>query len=286
MLATLMSNQELRKEIVFKRMHECTVTLGEKYIKAVRAIYGCSHNQTPIHIGSAILLEYGKEKLLITAAHVLDNNAETTLYVNGSEGLLEILGDVHITNSPSKDRKDDDLDFGFMSLSDEFIEKLGDVYFITEDEFLLSDLGEKERLGLALGYPNSKNKKHDNINNKITPSPFVYSSTLRTDRDVFIRCGFNIDTHFLLDFCHKKSKDENNTLTNSVAPKGISGGGLFLIEGMSDPESYKLGTPCSGKLIGMQIEINKIEKVLISVKLSVIINALTKRSREEGGRGK
>jgi hypothetical protein len=264
-------------EVVRERMNKCVDILAKEYMKTVRPIYGSTEHGKPYHIGSCVLIEFNSIPYLITAAHVIDQNEITTLYVSGENNLIQIEAEALITKSSTGNRDDDKLDFSILPLSSCIVEKLGEVIFLNESSFLSTVSTDKGRLYLALGFPNSKNKKVNNSENKVSQNPFVYSSTLNSDRKAFNEVGANESQHYLLDFCSKHSKDENNKKVNSIAPKGASGGGLFFIEGMVNPKSYRPNSECSGKLAGILIENHKKQKVIIATKLSVVINALTSR---------
>ena len=265
-------------EIVRDRMNECTDILAKEYLKSVRPIYGSTEHGKPYHIGSCVLIEVSNLKYLITAAHVIDHNEITTLYVSGANDLIQIEAEALITNPSNGNRDDDKLDFAILLLPTEIIEKLGDVIFLNESLILNSPPTTKGKMYLALGFPNSKNKKVNNPEKKVTQNPFVYSSTLNLDAKIFNEVGATENQHYLLDFCSKHSKDENNNIVNSIAPKGASGGGLFFMEDMNNPESYRPDTSCTGKLVGILIENHKNQKVIMATKISVVINALTNSS--------
>lgn len=265
-------------ELTFDRMNDCVKALAKKYLCSVRAIYGSTENGKANHIGSCVLLSHKNTKLLLTAAHVIDNNEITSLYISGEHELVQLIGSCLITSPPNGNRDDDKLDFSILSLTEDVASKIGNVYYIPESEWWLGGLGEKDRCCLALGYPNSKNKKFNPSTKKIKQEPFVYTSTLKKEEELFIKVDGDQNHHYLLDYCEKYSKNETNETVNSVHPKGVSGGGLFLIEGMANPESYRPDLPCSGKLLGILIEFHKECKVLMFTKLSTIAEALTSRS--------
>jgi len=252
--------------------------LAKEYMKSVRPIYGSNEHRKPYHIGSCVLIEVGSSKYLVTAAHVIDHNEITTLYVSGGSDLIQIEAEALITKPSTGNRDDDKLDFAILPLSTDIIEKIGTVAFIKESSILNTTPKSKGKLYLALGFPNSKNKKVNNPDKKVTQNPFVYSSTLNSDSKIFSKVGATESQHYLLDFCSKHSKDKNNNVVNSIAPKGASGGALFFIEGMNDPESYRPNTECTGKLVGILIENHKKQKVILATKISVVTNALTKAS--------
>ena len=222
-------------EVVRERMNKCVDILAKKYMKSVRPIYGSTKHGKPYHIGSCVLIEINSHPYLITAAHVIDHNETTTLYVSGENDLIQIEAEALITKPNSGNRDDDKLDFSILPLSSSILKKLGAVTFLNETSFLNEERITKGDMYLALGFPNSKNKKIYNPENKVSQTPFIYSSVLNTDKTIFNEIGAKESQHYLLDFCSKQSKDENNKKVNSIAPKGASGGGLFFIEGMNKP---------------------------------------------------
>lgn len=262
-------------EAVRERMNECSGILSKQFMKSVRPIYGSTDHGKPDHIGSCVLLEISKKKYLVTAAHVTDHNENTTLYVSGENGLVQIEAECIRTRAVDGSRDKDKFDFAILLLPDHIVNKLGNVKFLDETNILTSDTAKNGELYLALGFPTSQNKKVHSNENKVTQNPFVYSSTLKTQSSIFKDIQANPETHYLLDFCSKHSKDENNTVVNPFSPIGASGGGLFLIEGMNNLENYRSSSDCSGKLVGILIERHQKQKVIMATKLSVVLNALT-----------
>lgn len=265
-------------ELTRERMNKCSDALAQKYLLSVRAIYGATENGKPDHIGSCVLLEYQGEKFLVTAAHVIDHNELTSLYISGETNLVQITGSSLTTTAPNGDRGKDKFDFSVLPISDELALALGNAYYIPENEWELQELHEKDRCCLALGFPNSKNKKIDPAKNLVKLEPFVYTSIIKSDPKLFEEINFSSSDHYLLDFCNKHSKDSSGKTTNSICPKGVSGGGLFLIENMSNPESYRPEAECSGKFLGILIEQRKNQKVLAFTRISTIEKALIRRS--------
>lgn len=255
-------------------MNECSDALAKKYLQSVKAIYGATENGKPDHIGSCVLLEYQGKNILVTAAHVIDQNKFTSLYVSGETNLVQIKGNCLITSAPNGDRDKDKFDFSILPISKELALAIGNAYFIPEIEWETQELPENERCCLALGFPNSRNKKSDPVKNHIILEPFVYTSTIKRDPTLLEEINFSPSDHYLLDFCSKHSKDSNGKITNSICPKGVSGGGLFLIENMAKPESYRPESECQGKFLGILIEQKKNKKVLVITRVSTIARAL------------
>lgn len=266
-------------ELVTERTNMCSEELAHKYLQSVRAVYASTERGTPVHLGSCVALEIADQKLLVSAAHVIDNNEYTSLYVSGETDLILIESNVYITDSPNGERKQDKFDFSILPLNDKLQAEIGEIVYLTEQDMLLGELGRNEKCCLALGYPNSRNKITPKRGNNLKESAFVYTSTLKFEEKLYAATGTNPEHHFLLDFCPKHSKDEDGKIVNSVHPKGVSGGGLFLIEDMATPETYWTEKPCSGKLIGILIELKREQKILVYTKLSTIFKALTKQGR-------
>lgn len=269
-----MSEIKTLSELALERVNKCSDELAKKYLKSVRAIYGSTEHGSPVHIGSSVAIIYKEEKYLITAAHVLDENKLTALYVSGESHLTLIEATAFVTSAPEGNRDDDIIDFAIIHIDEKLQSDIGDIHYISKSEMLLNDLDGNYRCCLALGYPNSKNKVKLKGGNHIKEASFVYAGYLKSDAELYIRTGTNPKYHYLLDYNWKYSKDEHNNIVSSVRPRGVSGGGLFLIEKIIEPESYRPNVPCSGKLIGILIEFRKNQNVLVYTKLAVIINIL------------
>lgn len=273
-----MSLVKTLSELTLERMNTCTESLAKKYLNSVKAIYGATENGKPEHIGSCVLIEHNGTKYLITAAHVIDTNKHTSLYISGESKLVQITGQCLITAAPNEDRNQDKLDFSILQIPDKISTEIGNVEYLSEREWHLDDLPNNERCCLVIGFPNSRNKRIDPAKNAVRQEPFVYASTIKSEVGLFSSTGGSPENHFLLNFCSKHSKDSSNKTINSIHPRGVSGGGLFLIEGMANPQNYQLDAECKGKLIGILIAFHKNQKVLMFTKLSLIILALTSPS--------
>lgn len=70
---------------------------------------------------------------LVTAAHVVDQSAGTTLFVGSSDRPISLEGIFSVTSKPNGIRNDDPFDFTFAELSPEQCGALRVDFFITED---------------------------------------------------------------------------------------------------------------------------------------------------------
>jgi hypothetical protein len=110
---------EIMQMDVRARLLQENLNQAERRIQnAVCPIYGLDDRDRPQLIGSSILLRVSIHSFLITAAHVLDANNRTTLYVGGPAELVQLAGSSYRVKPPTSGRKDDSLDFGFVDISD------------------------------------------------------------------------------------------------------------------------------------------------------------------------
>lgn len=264
------------KQIVREKVNECTDAGAEQFILSIRPIYGSSAQGSPIHIGTCILLNVRQENYLLTAAHVIDENKYSSLYVGGETELELIEGDFLTTRKPEGGRSNDRYDFAWTKLPKEFLAKLGKVEFIYEKDLAVNRANTNGRLYLALGYPNSKNKKVDNRKKSVTPKYLKYSSIVKPNTALCQKLGISGNEHLFLDFDSKHSKNSDGLIVNSIEPRGISGGVLIDMGSISKPGQLVAGNPCKGKLAGMLIENHKDHKAMLAVKIGVVINHMKK----------
>ena len=80
-------------------------------------IYGGDDQGKPYLIGSSLLLDVGDKLLLVSAAHVLDWNKDTSLYAAGPVKPMVIEGDSYRTQAPKAGRDEDLADVGIVDVS-------------------------------------------------------------------------------------------------------------------------------------------------------------------------
>jgi hypothetical protein len=164
-------------------MNELAKRALANFREAVRPIYASKPNGRPVHIGSAVLLNINGTKVLLTAAHIIDENTSTTLYVGGGPALVIIEGTFCVTGAPKGMRDHDQYDFAFCAVSDSSAAEIGG-RFVGRDEIASSKSLEQGRLYTAVGYPNSKNRKYNPKKLSVRASLFDYSNIHRVDQEV------------------------------------------------------------------------------------------------------
>lgn len=146
---------------------------------AVRPIYRTTERGVPDHIGTALLLELSEGKFLLTAAHVLDHNSETSLYL-GADAFAMLQFEALVSVAADGKRSSDHADFAMARLGDDVLAKLPNARFITEAEISRSAVSSEGRTYTCLGYPNSKNKVKPHKGSRVTPQLLPYTSIGRS----------------------------------------------------------------------------------------------------------
>jgi hypothetical protein len=261
-------------EIVRERMTECTDAGAQQFIGSIRPIYGSTENGNPIHIGTCILLQIENLKYLLTAAHVIDENEHSSLYVGGESEVILIEGDFLCTKKPEGGRDNDHYDFAWLQLSDQFIGKMGNVCFAEEKQFSNYNGQTEGRLYLALGYPNTKNRQINTQEKSVKPHYMKYASTVKPNDVLCKKLGVSGKDHLFLNYNPKHSKDEAGKIVNSIVPRGISGGALIDMGNIAKLDSYIPGASCKGQIAGMLIENHRDCKAMSAVKVGVIVEQI------------
>ena len=259
-------------EIVRERLEEASEAALTRFREAVRPIYGVTERGDPDHIGTALLLDLPEGHFLLTAAHVIDWNAKTTLYL-GADDFAQLEFEALVTVPPGGDRNQDHGDFAVARLDDALVAKLAGAKFITEPEISRSVADTAGRTYTCLGYPNSKNKVNRHKGTKVTPRLGIYTSLGRS-ADRLPKVAVDRD-HILVDHDAKYSRDESTgARVNSIALPGFSGGAIIDVGRIS---AETLDSPLEAKLAALLIEGHAAEKVILGTRLTTILNAFRGR---------
>ena len=212
------------QQIVRERIAEGSDAALERFRSAVRPIYGSTQSGVPEHIGTALLLELSEGRCLLTAAHVIDWNQTTTLYIGG-DALEKLEFEASVTQAPEGDRGKDQADFAIARLDAALLAKLSGAKFISKSEISRSVAKTEGRMYTCLGYPNSKNKPNIYKGTRVTPKIGIYTSLGRPASSL-PRLATESD-HILVDFDSKYSRDESGARVSSIALPGFSGGAII-----------------------------------------------------------
>ena len=133
-------------------------------------------------LGSAVLIEVSGHTFLCTAKHVIDGNATSTLYIDGSSKMEVLEGQFHATAG---------LDVAILKLSPDQITTLGKYTPLSSDHIAGPAEILAARYANLVGFPETKNRKlyqHNKIKGLIySVGGMVIESTLEKVRVSFNR---------------------------------------------------------------------------------------------------
>jgi hypothetical protein len=258
------------QDIVREQIDNGSTNAGKKYRDSIRPIYGSEDNGRPVHIGTCVLVEIRGCRYLITAAHVIDESQYTTLYL-GADRLVQIEGEFLCTTKPNNDRNQDHYDFGWQKLSQAYLERLKKVRFIEEADISRNIEATEGKAYVAMGFPNSKNKKVNIAKKSITPKFAKYTATGKSKPELFKKLDITGQDHITIDHDKKYSRNPDGSITNSIRPRGMSGGALIDIGRLVTIDELRKTEVHPGFLAGILIEKHDEFNSMLSVKIDVVI---------------
>lgn len=185
----------------------------------------------PEIIGTGVALAVGDERMLLTAAHVMRDFSDDTVFIAKGDGWAGLEGVAHKASTPGwRDEEDDRIDAAVFVLNASSRQYLPSC---VEPDALLpgTPLGPQEKYILA-GFPRSK-LKYDFDRWKVTPralrfvgrtSPIAKYSGLRARPDL----------HIVTEFHRERSMQGGRVIT-APSVRGVSGGMLVWAPGIMQP---------------------------------------------------
>lgn len=263
----------LDSETISRRGTELSEKAVANYRNAILPIYGSTQNGLPEHIGTCITLEVYSQKVLLTAAHVIDENKYTTLYV-GVKNLIPLEMEFYASANKIGDRSDDPFDFAAGKLPSNIIAKLDDVTYISASDICFEENEPEGSIFTFVGYPNSKNKKIDRVQKKAIGSLFQYWNTRAIDKSFMRKIGVSDKTHILSKFNSKHSREIDGRRVNSIMLNGMSGGAVFGLGKLSDLSILSGKQTPEPRLVGLIVEYHRQEGLVLATRISTILRAL------------
>lgn len=252
-------------------MNELSSAARKGFRDSLKPIYKETINGDPELIGTAILLKLKKGYFLLTAAHVLDWNASSTLYLGNSStnSFLPLKFTAIITQPPENDRLEDHIDFAISPLNAEFVSVLSDVKFITESDISKTVENPEGRFYTCLGYPCSKNKVSHYTGYQVTPRLGTYTSVGKSSK--ILKNIATDENHIVMSYNAKYSKDDSGKRISTLALNGFSGGAIIDCGRISIDAINSVIKP---KIAALFIEAYSNKKVILGTRIQTILNAL------------
>jgi len=198
--------------------------LALRFLPAVRPLFRGRRKHDPEHIGTCVLLRVGPARLLLTAAHVIDEFLSDDMLILG-DAALEGIKAQGVRNDPpnGKPRADDPIDAGILRI--EADHPLGiDQHFLTPAAISIQEPTYQNRTYLALGYPTKKTLL-DRVLRRIQAYPVKYVGSAGSI-DTHNGLGLHPSTHVVVDFDRKHVATDEGVRA-VVSPRGMSGGGVW-----------------------------------------------------------
>lgn len=234
---------------------------------AVCPIYGLDSRDRPGLVGSSVLFSVNQHSFLLTAAHVLDENKHTTLYLAGRDQLVKVVGPSYRVAVPPAGRGSDTLDFGFILLDKAIEHELSRFTGVAPQDIDVDDFPIMRTLYGFVGFPETQNKPLPGHKFKLSSAVFTLTAT---SLNRYAPLGLNPLVHFVADFDRQKLLDPKKGIITGPMPRGMSGGGVWRL---GRPGELLIGSHCE-KLIGIGIEYRKSANVLVGVRMSVVVKSL------------
>jgi len=241
-------------------------------INSICPIYAASDRERPKLIGTGTLLDFGKARFLVTAAHVHDEYTENqvALYVATAGALLELPQRFHKTVVPPSGKRDDDrLDFAFIRLTDTLADEVAKGRFFLPFSLIDANDRLKPRARyMFTGFPGSREKT--NYGEKIVkPQRFSFTGETVSPKRM-LDLGIAAETHIAVEFHREQVFDEQGKSACFPRAKGMSGGAVW--RGDGDSHLWLVKTPV--RLVGLGIEDPNNQNVLVALRIHLVLAAI------------
>ena len=265
-----MTTIQSASDIAMQRVAELSETAVAEHRNSILPIFGSRHNGSPDHIGTAIALDLYDQKLLLTAAHVVDHNELTSLYVGGA-ALTLLETEFHCSAKPDDDRHKDHSDFAIARLPNETVDALDGISFFTESNICTSSVEPQGTTFTIAGYPNSKNKNFHVARHTVHTELYHYSDVGRPNPFPDHNPHYSAATHIFLNYDQKHSQDAHGRRVDSIQLTGMSGGPVFNIGRLSDPAVLAKHHDPQACLAGLAIEHHKAHNAVVGTRIDTIL---------------
>jgi len=238
---------------------------SRKLLKHISPIYRVDAAGNPEQFGTGVFLNVGDHYFLVTAAHVLDDNDDSTLYIPGNKsGDLVILEGASFKSvADGGDRNDDRTDVGVVVLKSDLVDEIGRDSFLPVSMTDVDDIGKHGDIYIAMGYPAKKNEKVNLAKKTFKRRPACYTANILPDAKL-AEIGVHRGSHLLLGFKKRHSRDTTGRDITAPDPYGMSGGPLWRFDIYTDQK------PAS-RLVGILIEWRDEIAGILAVRMPIVL---------------
>ena len=126
---------------------------------------------------------------------------------------------------------------------------------------------------MALGYPNSRNKKLDHAKRQARSRRATYAASALRDDKFAESLGITGADHLFVKY-EKRSQDASGAIVKSFSPVGMSGGALIDLGKVSSPSNLSSSIGLEFRLAALLIEIHLTRNRMVAVKIGTVLSAL------------
>jgi len=197
-------------------------------------VFRIDERENPDIVGTGILAMLNNKHYLITAAHVLDVcDTGVFLLQSGYEGKPLSNNAIVSSKKFGESRLDDQVDIGFVRLTEDEMLKLGKDNFLDLNHVSGPSMKIGETLFIALGYP-IRDQVRDHKNHMIeTPITMFTTGPAKAEAYKFI--GVDEKSHIVLKYNRRHIKTRKS-VGSPPDFRGMSGGGVWPISVLHEPE--------------------------------------------------
>ena len=229
-------------------------------------IYAVDERGGPYLLGSGVLIDVADATYLATAAHVLDQNSDSNLYLPGNP-LVALRGRAAKTRAPLGDRNEDSVDLGMVKLDKAIVASVVQVNRIGANDIDPSDSPRRfTGYGFA-GYPSSQNKPRPGRKLRMSSS---IVTVVPVEESRYAEVGAHPLIHFAGDFKRDAILDRSGKRVTAPDPHGMSGGGVWRLGRFQELEHRSV----KPSLIGIGIEFHKENRLLLGIRASFLVASL------------
>ena len=238
---------------------------SRKLLKYITAIYRVDAAGNPEQFGTGVFLNVGDQYFLVTAAHVLDDNKDSTLYIpsNQSGNLVILEGASFKSVADGEDRNNDRTDVGVVVLKSDLVDEIGRDSFLPAAMTDVDDIGKQGDIYIAMGYPAQKNGKVDLVKKNFKRRPASYTANILPDEKL-AAIGVHRGSHLLLSFKKRHSRDTTGKDITAPDPYGMSGGPLWRFD-------IYTGQQPTSRLVGILIEWRDEVAGILAVRVPIVL---------------
>jgi hypothetical protein len=219
---------------------------------------------------SCVLLECDSRPYIVTAAHAIAEICDTGSSVHVGARHIVALPPEFVLSSP---RGNDPLDIGAMPAPAYLLDREA-MKALPERRTTAGHSFPAYHLRCVHGYPCNKNKRRDRLdlqNKHFTRYGFSYAGASRSIRVNYSAFRKDSQLHVALQY-QRKGRDHTGRIVMPPHPRGISGGGLWLV-----PD---IASPAATYLEGIAIEYHKSRALVFATRIEHVLAFIREHVRD------